>query len=86
MTASATDFATYAEYAAVRAAEGFQVIPEALFNSLKAGAAEPKQGDTFEKDGQSYRWVRNAMTGKLVAELADTPFACSVASEAYFCS
>lgn len=37
-------------------------------------------------EGDLYRAVRNAMDGRLVKERKDTPFACSVASETYWCS
>lgn len=32
------------------------------------------------------RMVRNAMTGQLQEESMETPYSCSVASEAYWCS
>jgi heme oxygenase len=35
---------------------------------------------------ESYREVRNAMSGKIVKEHYLTPWSCSVASESYWCS
>lgn len=35
---------------------------------------------------ETYRTVRNAMTGEQVLERYDTPWSCSVASETYWCS
>ena len=35
---------------------------------------------------ETYNEVRNIMSGKIVKEHYLTPYSCSVASEAYFCS
>ena len=35
---------------------------------------------------ETYREVRNAMSGKIVKEHYKTPYSCSVASEAYWCN
>jgi hypothetical protein len=35
---------------------------------------------------ETYREVRNIMSGKIVKEHYKTPYSCSVGSESYFCS
>lgn len=49
-----------------------------------------KQADEFIRKAvkvpEGMKVVRNAMTGKSVLEAEGTPYACSVASEAYWCN
>lgn len=40
---------------------------------------------TFEVH-ETYRMVRNIMSGRMVREHYKTPYSCSVASESYWCS
>lgn len=57
-----------------------------VFSTAKAANAYVKSAQKMPVAREGYRIVFNIMTGLPVEEAIGTPFACSVASESYWCS
>lgn len=62
--------------------KGF-LIGDKLTGQYRVSGLALKQWELY---GSEKVMVKNLMTGKLVEEAKNTPFACSVRSEAYWCS
>jgi hypothetical protein len=79
------------EQVSIALADGYYV-PKAprdfvnTFRTAKAAHQFIKSALKIPTPRDGHKLVVNMMTGKLVEEPIDTPYACSVASESYWCS
>jgi len=77
-----------------RVKEGQRLVGKYDYDRADKAAMEREIAELFptyrKRDGyifnvvETYREVTNMMTGKTILERYDTPFACSVGSEAYW--